>query len=66
MNTTSFVIYCIIATFTPGPTNIVILSTVHQHGAKKAMNYTYTYGHIPLPILLKRQNRTGEMYNREK
>ncbi|MBA2939466.1 LysE family transporter [Paenibacillus sp. CGMCC 1.16610] len=41
MNITSFVIYCMIATFTPGPTNIVILSTVHHHGAKKAMKYTY-------------------------
>lgn len=41
MDVTSFLIYCTIATFTPGPTNIVILSTVHQAGAKKAMNYTF-------------------------
>ncbi|WP_068501420.1 LysE family translocator [Paenibacillus kribbensis] len=41
MNITSVLIYCIIATFTPGPTNIVILSTVHNFGAKKAMKYTY-------------------------
>lgn len=41
MDTTSFLIYCMIATFTPGPTNIVILSTVHNLGAKKAMKYTY-------------------------
>ncbi|MWV46259.1 LysE family transporter [Paenibacillus sp. HJL G12] len=41
MDITSFLIYCIIATFTPGPTNIVILSTVHQDGAKRAMKYTY-------------------------
>ncbi len=41
MNITSFLIYCIIVTFTPGPTNIVILSTVHNFGAKKAMEYTY-------------------------
>ncbi|MGG4217976.1 LysE family transporter [Paenibacillus jamilae] len=41
MNITSVLIYCFIATFTPGPTNIVILSTVHQFGAKKAMKYTY-------------------------
>ncbi|MFD1957153.1 LysE family translocator [Paenibacillus thailandensis] len=46
MDITSFLIYCMIATFTPGPTNIVILSTVHHFGAKKAMNYTYgaTFG----------------------
>lgn len=41
MNMTSFLIYCVIATFTPGPTNIVILSTVHNYGTKKAMKYTY-------------------------
>jgi len=41
MDITSFLIYCLIATFTPGPTNIVILSTAHNFGAKKAMNYTY-------------------------
>jgi cysteine/O-acetylserine efflux protein len=41
MNITSFLIYCFIVTFTPGPTNIVILSTVHNIGTKKAMEYTY-------------------------
>lgn len=41
MNITSFLIYCVIVTFTPGPTNIVILSTVHGCGVKKAMKYTY-------------------------
>lgn len=41
MNITSFLIYCIIITFTPGPTNIAILSTVHNRGTKKAMEYTY-------------------------
>ncbi|MEV5027974.1 LysE family translocator [Paenibacillus sp. LPE1-1-1.1] len=41
MDIASFLIYCMIATFTPGPTNIVILSTVHNLGAKKAMKYTY-------------------------
>lgn len=41
MNITSFLIYCVIVTFTPGPTNIVILSTVHNFGTKKAMEYTY-------------------------
>ncbi|MFU2014387.1 LysE family translocator [Peribacillus butanolivorans] len=41
MNITSFIMYCFIVTFTPGPTNIVILSTVHNSGTKKAMEYTY-------------------------
>lgn len=41
MNLTSFILYCFIVTFTPGPTNIVILSTVHNTGTKKALEYTY-------------------------
>ncbi|AIF53165.1 LysE family translocator [Pelosinus sp. UFO1] len=41
MNITSLLIYCVIITFTPGPTNIVILSTVHNLGIKKAMEYAY-------------------------
>ncbi|MGG1574990.1 LysE family translocator [Fictibacillus sp. NRS-1165] len=41
MNITSFILYCFMVTFTPGPTNIVILSTVHNYGTKKAMEYTY-------------------------
>lgn len=41
MDIISFLIYCFIITFTPGPTNIVILSTVHNYGPKKAMEYTY-------------------------
>ena len=41
MSITSFLLYCVIVTFTPGPTNIVILSTVHGFGIKKAMEYTY-------------------------
>jgi len=41
MDITSFIIYCFIITFTPGPTNIVILSTVQNYGSKKAMEYTY-------------------------
>lgn len=41
MNITSFFIYCIIVTVTPGPTNIVILSTVNNFGTKKAIEYTY-------------------------
>ena len=41
MDITVFIIYCVIVTFTPGPTNIVILSTVHGFGIRKAMEYTY-------------------------
>ncbi|MFK4342777.1 MULTISPECIES: LysE family translocator [unclassified Paenibacillus] len=41
MNIASFLLYCFIVTFTPGPTNIVILSTVHNFGTNKAMKYTY-------------------------
>ncbi|EGW39619.1 LysE family transporter [Desulfosporosinus sp. OT] len=40
MNFTAFFAYCIIVTFTPGPTNIVILSTVHNYGMKKALEFT--------------------------
>lgn len=41
MSIASFLLYSFIITFTPGPTNIVILSTVHNCGTKKAMEYTY-------------------------
>ncbi|ASA21563.1 LysE family translocator [Paenibacillus donghaensis] len=41
MNIASFLLYCFIVTFTPGPTNIVILSTTHNFGTKKAIKYTY-------------------------
>lgn len=41
MNITAFLVYCIIVTFTPGPTNIVILSTVQNFGIRKAMEYVY-------------------------
>jgi cysteine/O-acetylserine efflux protein len=53
MNITSLLIYCIIVTFTPGPTNIVILSTVHNFGTRKAMEYTYgaTIGFATLLII---------------
>ncbi|MCB9481415.1 MAG: LysE family transporter [Desulfobacteraceae bacterium] len=39
MNIASFSIICVIVTFTPGPTNIVILSTVHNSGTKKAVEF---------------------------
>ncbi|CAG9622276.1 LysE family translocator [Sutcliffiella rhizosphaerae] len=41
MDITSFLLYCFIVTFTPGPTNIVILSIVHNYGPNKAIEYTY-------------------------
>ena len=41
MNIAPFVLYCIVVIFTPGPTNIVILSTVQSYGIKKALEYSY-------------------------
>lgn len=41
MNITAFLLYCVIVTFTPGPTNIVILATVQNFGPHKAMQYVY-------------------------
>lgn len=39
MNITSFLIYCVIVTFTPGPTNIAILSIAHNFSIKKTFQY---------------------------
>ncbi|WP_054941193.1 LysE family translocator [Paenibacillus ihuae] len=39
MNLTAFLVYCVIVTFTPGPTNIVILSSVQHYSMRQAMNY---------------------------
>ncbi|QKF81835.1 LysE family translocator [Halarcobacter ebronensis] len=41
MNILSFLIYCIIITFTPGPTHIVTLSTVQNYGVKRAVSFCY-------------------------
>ena len=41
MNLASFIIYCFIITFAPGPTHIVTLSTVHNHGVKTALKFCY-------------------------
>lgn len=40
MNIFGFLTYCIIVTFTPGPSNIMILSTVQHFGTKKALYFT--------------------------
>ncbi|MEK4367010.1 LysE family translocator [Paenibacillus sp. FSL R5-0473] len=41
MNLASFLIYCIVVTFTPGPSNIVILSSTQIVGARKTMHYVW-------------------------
>ena len=41
LNITSLLVYCVIVTFTPGPTNIVILSGAYNFGIKKTMEYVY-------------------------
>ncbi|WP_315793479.1 LysE family translocator [Paenibacillus sp. BIC5C1] len=41
MNLTSFFIYCIVVSFTPGPSNIVILTSVGQVGTRKTMEYVW-------------------------
>ena len=41
MNIISFLIYCIIITFAPGPTHIVTLSTVQNYGVKRAISFCY-------------------------
>ncbi len=40
-NITPLLVYCVIVTFTPGPTNIVILSGAYNFGPKKTMEYIY-------------------------
>lgn len=41
MDISFFLFYSLIITITPGPTNLVILSTVHNNGVKKAMKFCY-------------------------
>lgn len=41
MNIFAFLTYCIIVTFTPGPSNIMILSTAQHYGTKRALQFTY-------------------------
>lgn len=36
-----FLLYCLLITIAPGPTNIVILSTVQNNGVKKAVEFCY-------------------------
>lgn len=41
MDIASFIIYCIIVTFTPGPSNIIILSLAQNVGARKTLKFVY-------------------------
>lgn len=41
MNILFFLLYCTLMTATPGPTNIMILSTVHNYGVKKALEFSF-------------------------
>ncbi|WP_410514955.1 LysE family translocator [Paenibacillus sp. BR2-3] len=67
MNITSFLIYCVVVTFTPGPANIVILSSVQHFGAKKAMQYvfgaTIAFGLLLAASALLNRTLTGVIPN---
>ncbi len=41
MSMLSFLLYCFIVTFTPGPSNIIILSIANKEGTRQALRYTY-------------------------
>lgn len=41
MNLFAFLSYCVIVTFSPGPSNIIILSTVQHFGTKRALQFTF-------------------------
>ncbi|KFN08287.1 MAG: LysE family transporter [Paenibacillus macerans] len=41
MSLISFLTYCVIATFTPGPTNIAILSIAHHNRLKESFRYMW-------------------------
>ncbi|WP_336634638.1 LysE family translocator [Lysinibacillus fusiformis] len=41
MDITSFLLYCFIITATPGPTNVIILSTTQHYGIKKGLHFSY-------------------------
>lgn len=53
MNLVFFVLYCTMMTASPGPTNIMILSTVHNYGLKKALSFSLgsTLGFFALLVL---------------
>ncbi|MGB5918652.1 LysE family translocator [Arcobacter sp.] len=40
MNVAFFLLYCCLMIVTPGPTNIMILSTVHNYGVKRALEFS--------------------------
>ncbi|PHR69295.1 MAG: lysine transporter LysE [Arcobacter sp.] len=44
MNLVFFVLYCFMMTASPGPTNIMILSTVHNYGVKRALTFSLGSG----------------------
>ena len=44
MNLVFFVLYCFMMTASPGHTNIMILSTVHNYGVKRALNFSLGSG----------------------
>jgi len=41
LSISSFLMYCFIITVTPGPTNIVILSTTQNYGMKRGLQFSY-------------------------
>jgi len=41
MDITSFLLYCFIITATPGPTNVVFLSTTQNDGIKQGLHFSY-------------------------
>lgn len=53
MNLAFFVLYCFMMTVSPGPTNIMILSTVHNYGVKRAFSFSLgsAFGFFTLLVL---------------
>ncbi|EPR37678.1 Lysine exporter protein (LYSE/YGGA) [Desulfovibrio sp. X2] len=51
MNIVAFLAYCIVVTFTPGPTNVVILATAQNHGPRAALRFASGAG-LALAVLI--------------